>query len=601
MAASIVQRTLQGVVNLAKAQNQPPFVSALSWWQHAVREVCRTSNDPHAVKNALRLFPAPDNTIALLSNRGEKWLNTCLQVICEGQAIEVPLCNSPKSTARKILEIITWRPAPRPWNGDWVIEALKEGTMDITTIAEKLDFQIQEMISQTTIPGWVACCFGYPNGNTNFLDVTIKVRNELIHYAQSHGTAQLASLLNALPSQQPVLFWILSTAISCDTSSHPTISLQFIIDPIKNILAEQRFDFPVLIEYLLIIETRFRLKIVNSADITWSAPFPIDFSLWQSIKNLPPRILAESNMKTVGLLFHGISFAHIAQNDGRVRDIGENWSAYSDDILACLNVDAGVVDYVKELVELFLDSSPRNIHFATAIGSALKRWGFQPREPWAAWDIIKPDNNFAGCVELMAPGNCFPYLNRITIEVRMLLAAKASNEQLLNNISSILKSWQGIEGEMKPWNSKRRIMEVEENPKSGHFKMGGGKSNVKPRNSKRRTMEKIQEAREDTESVLFEMGQQQNTSRGFLGRRQEIEGNTKSVHFEMGEQQNTSRRVFERIRDDKENTDPVHFEMRKQQNTSLARGRLEVENTVQKRTCGSLPRLLWFLVINICR
>jgi hypothetical protein len=149
----------------------------------------------------------------------------------------------------------------------------------------------------------------------------------------------------------------------------------------------------------------------------------------------------------------------------------------------------------------------------------------------------------------MALGNCFPYLNRIIMEVRTLLTAKALNEQLLNNNFSILKNWQGIKG----------------NTKSGHFKMGGVKRSTKPPNSKRRM------------------------------------GNTKSVHYEMEEQQNTCQKVFKKIQDDKENTDPVHFEMRKQQNTSLARGRLEVEHTVQGRTCGSLPRLLWFLVINICR
>ena len=343
MASSIVRHALH-----RKARDQTPF-GPPCWWQHAVQEVCRNSNDPRDVKNALRLFPTPDNTVVLLSNRGEKWLNTCLQVICEAQAITVPLCNSPKSMAQKIVEIITWRPEPRPWNADWVIEALKEGTMDIATIAEKLGFQLHDMISWTTIPGWVALCLGYPNNNTNFLDATIKVRNELIHYAQSHGTAKLASLLNALPSQQPVLPWILSTAMSYDTSSHPAKSLQFIIDPVEQILAEQQFDFPVLIEHLLIIETRFQL---NSDEVTWSAPFPIDFSLWQSIKNRPPSILAESNTKAVELLFHGISFTHIAQNDRRVRDVGEHWSAYSNDILACLNADAGMVDYIKELAKV---------------------------------------------------------------------------------------------------------------------------------------------------------------------------------------------------------------------------------------------------------
>jgi hypothetical protein len=361
MATAIVRHALQSAVGLygerVKARTQAPFVS---WWQHGIREVCRTSNDPHAVNNALRLFPTPDNTVALLSNRGEKWLNTCLQVICKAQAIEVPLCNSPKSTAQKIVEISTWRPPPPPWNGDWIIEALEKDAMEINTIAEKLDFQIHDMISRTTIPGWVALYLGYPNNNTNFLDATIKVRNELIHYAERHGVAKLASLLNALPSQQPVLIWILSTAMSWDTSSHPATSLQFIIGPIEQILAEQQFDFPVLIRHLLIIETRFKLKIVYSTDVTWSAPFPIDFSLWKSINNTSLWTLTESITKAVGLLFLGISFEHSAQNDRRVKDIGENWSAFSDDVLACLNADAAVIDSVMGLVKVRWN--PFNMH-----------------------------------------------------------------------------------------------------------------------------------------------------------------------------------------------------------------------------------------------
>lgn len=51
-----------------------PTYSAASpqyWWEEAVQEVCQTSN-PDAVNNALRLFPAPSNAIALLSKRGER-------------------------------------------------------------------------------------------------------------------------------------------------------------------------------------------------------------------------------------------------------------------------------------------------------------------------------------------------------------------------------------------------------------------------------------------------------------------------------------------------------------------------------------------------
>jgi hypothetical protein len=95
-------------------------------------------------------------------------------------------------------------------------------------------------------------------------------------------------------------------------------------------------------------------------------------------------------------------------------------------------------------------------------------------------------------------------------------------------------------------------------------------------------------------------GKGQKISREILKRIRDGKENTESGHFEMREQQNTSRGDFETIRDGKENTELVHFEMRKEQNTSLGRGRQEVGNTVQNRTCGSLPGLLCFLVINAC-
>jgi hypothetical protein len=344
------------VDSLSPAQNGSVFLPQYShtspryWWEEAVHEVCQTS-DPGAVYNALRLLPVPSDAIALLSKRGEGWLNTCLEVTCKRHNVEVPPCNSPESTARTIVDIITRRRSRPPWNGDWIVPAL-QGKTAIPIIAEQLDFEIHREFSKTTIPEWVAWRLGYPNDITDFLDTIIIVRDRLICYAQSHGTARLESLLQALPSQQPLPQWILSSAISYDNLTLPTTRLRFIIDPIERVLIGQQSDFRLLIQHLLILETRFQLKIVNSSDVTWSAPFPIDFWLWRSINTLSPRMLAKSITKVVKGLFRRVSPANITRNDRHVKDVGTNWSAFSDDVLACLNADAGVVDYVKDLVDV---------------------------------------------------------------------------------------------------------------------------------------------------------------------------------------------------------------------------------------------------------
>jgi hypothetical protein len=106
------------------------------WWEEAAQEVCRTSNNLSAVQNVLKLLPTPKNAGDLLSKRGNGWLDTCLQFICEPQAIKVPPCNSPESRAQAIVGIITFRQPLRPCNEDAIVSSFRNST-DIPTIAEK--------------------------------------------------------------------------------------------------------------------------------------------------------------------------------------------------------------------------------------------------------------------------------------------------------------------------------------------------------------------------------------------------------------------------------------------------------------------------------
>jgi len=62
-------------------------------------------------------------------------------------------------------------------------------------------------------------------------------------------------------------------------------------------------------------------------------------------------MLAKSITKVVKGLFYRVSLANITRNNRHVKDVSTNWSAFSNDILACLNADARVVDYVKDLVD----------------------------------------------------------------------------------------------------------------------------------------------------------------------------------------------------------------------------------------------------------
>jgi hypothetical protein len=173
------------------------------------------------------------------------------------------------------------------------------------------------MFSGTTCSSWVAHYLEYSNDITTMLNSVVNLRNKLIYYAQCHGTGTLTSVLEALPSQHHLPRWILSTAISSDASAYIFTTLRFITDPIEQQFTELRSDFPRLIEHLS-IDTHFRLKIVDSLDTTWSTPFSVNFSLWESIREEIPQKLAESKTEAAHKLFLGISVGQIARNEGRV-------------------------------------------------------------------------------------------------------------------------------------------------------------------------------------------------------------------------------------------------------------------------------------------
>lgn len=274
--------------------------------------------DPHDLEIALRLLPVP-NAVALDSFLELGYLSSQYTV---------------QDTRRSL-----------PWRGDWIISALTNQT-HIPTIASEFGLHIAHMFFKTRVREWVALCSGYKN---DFLDKMAEVRDRIVDWA-GYDTAKLESVLQALPSQQPLARWILLTAVSKDPLPDATTSLLFITDTIKQLLAEHRHNLPVLLQYLLIMESRFNIRAVLSADLDWFAPFSMDFSLWQCTCNSTPQQLANSITTFVQKLFSGVSYRRIDRT--RLESIRQDWGHLVRGILVCLSVKPSLLNYVKELANV---------------------------------------------------------------------------------------------------------------------------------------------------------------------------------------------------------------------------------------------------------
>jgi hypothetical protein len=58
------------------------------------------------------------------------------------------------------------------------------------------------------------------------------------------------------------------------------------------------------------------------------------------------------------------------------------------------------------------------VYSASAVGLALSKYGFQPRKPLRLWDIINPEDSFAGCRDFMAEEACLPFIFPYLVELR---------------------------------------------------------------------------------------------------------------------------------------------------------------------------------------
>lgn len=144
---------------------------------------------------------------------------------------------------------------------------------------------------------------------------------------------------------------MLSTALSFDTSSDPSEALQFLLSPIYQLLNEQPSSILPIVRSLSILDTRFKLKVVNETDVNWPKPFSTEFSFWESIQSGSPEDLAKTNTESISSLYYAVSPGDLLYDSKPTQYIASLWSDLSDDILACLiangKLTAYFIDFAK--------------------------------------------------------------------------------------------------------------------------------------------------------------------------------------------------------------------------------------------------------------
>jgi hypothetical protein len=357
-SAARAQSTLSFMYeNMDQIDSPPPAYdgdfdrdAVLGSLQEAAQHSCKYEIEFAPVKHTIRLFPLEvTNAVDILSKRSRPWLECFYQDLFK----HPPPGNGCSSSwlAQQAVAVIKWPWPPKHWNGDWIVLELI-GAGDILAIAGKIVREFYDALCAIKLSDLVAMCLGCRSLFENLLSTAIEVRDQLIRYNTSPQRERaLKSLQEALPSNMLLPQWILSSAISSNSSLDTTEPLRPFTHRIKQQLMEQRSNFPQLMQHLILLESFFALKILHSTEENWHTLLAVDFSLWESFRS-SPQTLAQVKTRSLFQLFLAIPVGNYLTVEGRLEDIGREWSEFCSNITSWLISNPDTTPSVMKLAEV---------------------------------------------------------------------------------------------------------------------------------------------------------------------------------------------------------------------------------------------------------
>jgi hypothetical protein len=323
----------------------------------AAQRICQSEQNFAIVKDTIRLFPPEyTNAVDLLSQRPKPWLDEFRECI---RWPEHPVPQT--SEAQDIVAAIRWRLPTEPWNGDWIVPALKR-QIPIHKIGAEMHVQICDTLRKVYFSDMVALYLGYHSFLHKIVLAAVRVCNELAPFGKDpYGMVVLTSLYKILPDRQRLGRWIVWSATTFNPSSDNSVLMRILIPPlIEELFIQHGDNFTLLKQQLLLSESFFNSQITSLDDLDWNALFSVELSLWKAIKE-SPELLARSMTLAAKELLLEVPLVDYYSNTGRARDIARQWSKFSSDIKACLCISEMICP-VMLLAEVRFDTPPPNLH-----------------------------------------------------------------------------------------------------------------------------------------------------------------------------------------------------------------------------------------------
>ena len=165
----------------------------------------------------------------------------------------------------------------------------------------------------------------------------------------------------SLRKRNPFAHWAVARCLHRlkKKTSAPTPGLQFLIEPLRDLLGQQRRDLKALLLHLQMLEIRFERMYRGVEDIDWTLPLPTTRRLYDRLVSKLPHEVALIVTEEDRCTFRLFSLSSIVDHDIYLQESNKRCNHLCEAVRECAVPESGLRPNLEQFLQVRLEFSSR--------------------------------------------------------------------------------------------------------------------------------------------------------------------------------------------------------------------------------------------------
>ncbi|KAI9702750.1 MAG: hypothetical protein M1836_007964 [Candelina mexicana] len=237
--------------------------------------------------------------------------------------------------------------------------------MDPQRIAGIFDKRSLYHFQRVPFEDWVRLALNHsPASVAEFLDQMPTIRDQLAKHLRQSPEAfeKYAQVERALHERNPFAHWIVSTRFQpaperFAESDRPHHTLDFIVQPLQQLLQDQTRQLTDILEQLAVLAVRFKHSYVDAVEIDWMQQFRTEVTFFEHLRHMSSMQLANLMTNSDVELFRKLRPQDIIDhakgiNNNQVKELGMRWNRLCEVVQECVIANSQLVHSISKVAEV---------------------------------------------------------------------------------------------------------------------------------------------------------------------------------------------------------------------------------------------------------